>query len=513
MKLLTFLLTVHISLATFAQSVGINTTIPDGSAQLDIVSTSAGLLIPRMTAQQRLAIVAPAKGLLVFQTDNSSGLYFNDGNSLVADWKQVGAGNDAWNIAGNSLTATGLLGTLSNNHIDLISNNEVRGRLSNLGEFVIGATNTVVPGDLFGVVSNATFPFAVNGYSAFNGAGVYGSILGGNTIFPGVQGEYQGSAGPNTSGVKGTNLSNVAGTGFRLQSTTGPRVGVIGNTTVTNGQFTFGVHGSMNSTDVRCGALIGDDFGIALGALAYYSANLTDYSVYGFGRAFEVGASSGKTTEVFAGQPNTHIGLGIYGGVMGGWLRGLVYGTHVKGNRYSLYVDGKSYVNQPVTELVSNSDGTRTPVYPISSLAPEVYASGKGVLQNGEISLTFSETFLAMADFEDIVVTVSPLGESKGLFIASQSQRGFTIKENSNGKSNVRFSWIAMARRKDKAITSHAPELLHANFDAQMEKVMFNDNNTTDTPGSIWWDGNNVQFTRPPQKKPDVLYAPGARNK
>ena len=50
---------------------------------------------------------------------------------------------------------------------------------------------------------------------------------------------------------------------------------------------------------------------------------------------------------------NTHIGLGIYGGVMGGWMKGLVYGTHIQGERYSLYVDGKTYTNEPVIELAT----------------------------------------------------------------------------------------------------------------------------------------------------------------
>jgi len=50
---------------------------------------------------------------------------------------------------------------------------------------------------------------------------------------------------------------------------------------------------------------------------------------------------------------STHIGLGIYAGIMGGWMKGLVYGTHIKGEHYRLYVDGKTYTNEPVIELVT----------------------------------------------------------------------------------------------------------------------------------------------------------------
>lgn len=52
-----------------AQSVGIGTSTPDPSARLDIVDTQRGLLIPRMTTAERNAILNPARGLLIYNTD------------------------------------------------------------------------------------------------------------------------------------------------------------------------------------------------------------------------------------------------------------------------------------------------------------------------------------------------------------------------------------------------------------------------------------------------------------
>jgi len=75
----TLLAAVVLTTTTYAQ-VGIGTTTPDGSAALDITSTTKGLLIPRMTNAQRLAIASPVAGLQLFVTDFDGGSFmFYDG--------------------------------------------------------------------------------------------------------------------------------------------------------------------------------------------------------------------------------------------------------------------------------------------------------------------------------------------------------------------------------------------------------------------------------------------------
>lgn len=70
------------SLSGIAQ-IGIGTTNPDTSSALDISATNKGLLTPRMTTTQRNAIVSPAVGLLVYDTDTKS-LWSYDGTNWVA---------------------------------------------------------------------------------------------------------------------------------------------------------------------------------------------------------------------------------------------------------------------------------------------------------------------------------------------------------------------------------------------------------------------------------------------
>jgi uncharacterized protein (TIGR02145 family) len=59
------------------------------SAELEVKSTTKGFLPPRMTKAERDAILTPAAGLLIYQTDgdetNPTGLYFFDGTA----WKNV----------------------------------------------------------------------------------------------------------------------------------------------------------------------------------------------------------------------------------------------------------------------------------------------------------------------------------------------------------------------------------------------------------------------------------------
>ncbi len=69
-----------------ATGVSINATgaAADPSAMLDVSSTTQGFLPPRMTLVQRNAIASPAQGLMVYQTDNTKGLYVYDGSAWRA---------------------------------------------------------------------------------------------------------------------------------------------------------------------------------------------------------------------------------------------------------------------------------------------------------------------------------------------------------------------------------------------------------------------------------------------
>jgi len=72
----------------FFSTFGIGTT-PDGSAALDISSTTKGFLPPRMTTAQRDAIASPANGLIIYNTTTGSLNSYNG-----AEWSEISTSNN-----------------------------------------------------------------------------------------------------------------------------------------------------------------------------------------------------------------------------------------------------------------------------------------------------------------------------------------------------------------------------------------------------------------------------------
>jgi hypothetical protein len=88
---------------------GLGTTAPDASSILDLSSTSKGLLIPRMTTEQRDLIVNPANGLVIFNT-NTNVFELNSGTPVSKNWtiiseiSKINTGYDSINATGEVST-------------------------------------------------------------------------------------------------------------------------------------------------------------------------------------------------------------------------------------------------------------------------------------------------------------------------------------------------------------------------------------------------------------------------
>jgi hypothetical protein len=97
------LILILCSSISFGQ-IGLGTTSPATTAVLDLSSSSKGLLTPRMTILQRNAIVSPAIGLIIYNTDDAD---FNTYNGTTLGWQDFNARYKK--ITSNINTTTALL--------------------------------------------------------------------------------------------------------------------------------------------------------------------------------------------------------------------------------------------------------------------------------------------------------------------------------------------------------------------------------------------------------------------
>jgi hypothetical protein len=158
MRWLLFLTVLFMNIVCRSQTVvisddSINVTGATSSV-LDLKSISKGMLIPRMTAGQRTAISSPATGLLVYQTDGTSGFYFYNGTT----WTSIAYPNGIqWLITGNTgNTAANFMGTTDNTSLRLRTNNTERVIIDSVGNMGVGISTPTAKLDVNGTVKLGT---------------------------------------------------------------------------------------------------------------------------------------------------------------------------------------------------------------------------------------------------------------------------------------------------------------------------------------------------------------------
>lgn len=92
----------------FAQ-VGIGTTTPNASSILDLTSSTQGLLTPRMTTAQRIAISSPADGLMVYDTDLKSFFHYD---TSISAWDKINTDANYGRIKFKRIKSTDVLATV-----------------------------------------------------------------------------------------------------------------------------------------------------------------------------------------------------------------------------------------------------------------------------------------------------------------------------------------------------------------------------------------------------------------
>lgn len=99
MKKIIIVIAIALSISkSYSQSVGVGTQTPHPSAMLDVVSTTKGFLMPRVT--NRSNVPSPAAGLMVYETTTNAIWIYNG-----SGWVQLGSGGGGteWLVNGTHI--------------------------------------------------------------------------------------------------------------------------------------------------------------------------------------------------------------------------------------------------------------------------------------------------------------------------------------------------------------------------------------------------------------------------
>lgn len=424
-----------------AQGIGINTTTPDASAALDISSTSQGVLIPRMTESQRTAIASPATGLMVYQTNNTTGLYQYNGSA----WAQVGG-------------AAGVSGSGSSSFLPKWT-----------GSTALG--NSLIQDNGTGV-SIGNSPQAVSQLYVFRN-----------------QQTANGDGQHTIIGYRTRNSQN-DGTGYGYTATNSGTSGY----NFWGDVYTFGVAGHCYNDYSRTGGVLGAEVsGTYWGSLGYKNSGTVAYGVYG-SSAYSNGAG------FLSNSDRTGIGAGFYGGVMGGWVRGEVLGLTAAGEMYASYNVGNEFTSGYQADLVQ-AGSEKQAAFAQTSTSLKVTDDGYATLTNGEAVVSMNTAFIALASpGKRPVITVTAVGKPVALYVRSIDRNTFTVAAVDGSSETVEFAWTAVAQRVDAAQVKVPSALLDGQFDQHLKGAMFNEGNTEQSAKPIWWDGQQLRFDAIPQK-------------
>ena len=379
--------------------VGIGTSVPNVSALLDLTSTQRGFLVPRMTNSQKTAIVTPAQGLLIYQTDGTKGFYYYD-----AGWKVVTP-----SVSGFTNTKLSNLVAPTAINQDLLPGVNVTRNLGasikNWKDLYISGiiwkdssrfiSNQGIGNTFLGIQSGRKVSYGYDntgiGYNALynDTAGRFNTAGGAYALYQNMAGDYNTAYGytalSNTTGSSNTGIGTFAMT----SNTTGES-----NTALGSNTLYFNTTGS-NNTAIGAASLMHNtaDNSTAVGYFALYS-NTTGQAntAHGFQTLY-------SNTEGYANNAQGYQALysnttGYYNSAFGYqalYNNTIGYGNTAYGDN-ALYSNTYGYNNSANSGLAlfSNTTGNYNTANGIQSLYNNT--TGYGNTANGSGALYFNTT-------------------------------------------------------------------------------------------------------------------------
>ena len=363
----------------------------------------------------------------------------------------------------------------------------------NTGYPYLFGTNTVVyAGDICDFVASATDPFAVNAYTSGDGEAFYGEISTGNTTnFSVMELAHLGSGNGACILANNNSTNNTAtgGTGIKAYSSstvhdgsdyyTSNYAGIYGIGAYGTSRYSYGVVGVMDGTGRRSGGVMGTYF-------------ITDWGSNGtaYGLCYVGGATT--TAKSYINNIHYEVGMGGWGDLMGGHIKGNVYGLFVKGNRYSLYVDGKQYNNKNI-KILNKVNDKIIPTNTTNSIHNDIIDRGNINVSNGTNFIAFSKDFIDLVDSNTLTINITPVGKKIDYYIERITNKGFFVHISSNQliENDVKIMWLAIGN--NKFLDDNNPnEILDINFNDNMNQFLNSELSNDRIP--MWWDGQQLRF-------------------
>ncbi|HEY6325209.1 MAG TPA: hypothetical protein VIW73_01660, partial [Candidatus Cybelea sp.] len=96
-----------------------------------------------------------------------------------------------------------------------------------------------------------------------------------------------------------------------------------------------------------------------------------------------------------------------------------------------------------------NSRGERVIAYTPESATATIEDVGTARLAGGVANLRLDPSFAAMTDKRWYYVFLTPLGDTRGLYVSVKTPSGFQVRETERGRGNLEFDYRIVARPAD----------------------------------------------------------------
>jgi hypothetical protein len=239
---------------------------------------------------------------------------------------------------------------------------------------------------------------------------------------------------------------------------------VTGNSSGTN---TWGVYGSGASNDGVHGVTLSTvgDSGVAGLATAtsghaygVYGNSKNGYGTYGttsasYGYAGVEGAGSGSNFGVVATGDDTS---GDYPVLYADATNSSTYIASFQStaNRTACVIDpvadlkcaGEISGGARISVREKTSSGQRVVAYAAESATPTIEDLGAAQMRDGVANVWLPADFSSVMSHHDAYyVFLTPMGDTRGLYVATQTPMGFQVRENERGRSTVEFQYRIVA--------------------------------------------------------------------